>query len=280
MTALLSVMTPAERVRAHDLWTKKGLGQHFLLDLNITRKIVSLAGNLKGVTVFEIGPGPGGLTQPLIESEAAKIIAVEKDHRCIEALQDLVQAAAGRFDLREDDALVVDLSSLAPAPRAIVANLPYNVGTPLLLGWLKKIDDFQSLTLMFQAEVVDRLVAAPGSKTYGRLSVMTQFCARARRALTVPASAFTPPPKIASAIVHLEPRKDRPQDIAFETMEKVVAAAFAQRRKMLRSALKPLGGEALLEKARIDPTARAEDLDLVAFETLARATGLGPGPSV
>lgn len=250
---------------------RKALGQHFLLDLNLTRKIVSLAGDLRGVTVFEIGPGPGGLTRPLVESAAARVIAIEKDPRCVALLQDLVQSAGGRLDLREGDALTVDLTQLAPAPRAVVANLPYNVGTPLLLGWLRQMTEFQSLTLMFQAEVVDRLVAVPRTKAYGRLSVMTQFVAKAKRVMTLPAAAFTPPPKVASAVVHLTPRSDRPLDVSFASMERVVAAAFGQRRKMLRSALKALGGEDLLRRAEINPAARAEELTVADFEKLARA---------
>lgn len=260
-------------IAQHGLMAKKNLGQHFLLDLNLTRRIVAAAGDLGGCAVFEIGPGPGGLTRPLVESDAARIIAVEKDPRCVAALQDLVAASEGRLTVLEADALETDLTALAPAPRAIVANLPYNVGTPLLLGWLRQIEAYRSLTLMFQAEVVDRLVAQPGSKAYGRLSVITQFCCTARRALTIPARAFTPPPKIDSAVVHLTPRPDRPADINFAAMETVTAAAFGQRRKMLRSSLKPLGGEDLLARVGIDPERRAETLSLAEFESLARQVG-------
>ena len=255
----------------HALAARKGLGQHFLLDLNLTRRIVAQAGDLSGVNVFEIGPGPGGLTRALVESEARKIIAIEKDARCVAALSDLIDIAKGRLEVIEGDALTVDLASLAPAPRAIVANLPYNVGTALLLQWLGRMKDFESLTLMFQAEVADRLTAAPDTKAYGRLSVITQFCCTARRALAIPSRAFTPPPKVDSAVVVLTPRKDRPTDIALETLEKVTAAAFGQRRKMLRASLKSLGGETLLAQAGLDPSRRAETLSLVEFEALARA---------
>ena len=267
----LSALPPLRDViAAHELRTRKSLGQHFLCDLNLTRHIAQVAGDLSGCTVFEIGSGPGGLTRALVESEAAAVIAIEKDERCVAALSDVVAAAEGKLRLISGDALKTSLPSLAPAPRAIVANLPYNVGTELLLGWLKEIDQYRSLTLMFQSEVVDRLCAAPHSKTYGRLSVITQFCCTVKRVLDVPAAAFTPPPKVDSAVVHLTPRPDRPTDIALANLEKVTAAAFGQRRKMLRSSLKPLGGEELLNRAGILPTLRAENLSLADFETLAR----------
>jgi 16S rRNA (adenine1518-N6/adenine1519-N6)-dimethyltransferase len=258
-----------EVIARYNLAARKSLGQHFLLDLNLTRRVAAAAGDLESCTVFEIGPGPGGLTRALVGSAARKIIAVEKDPRCVAALAELVDAAAGRLEVIEDDALTLDLTTLACAPRAIVANLPYNVGTPLLLGWLRQIDSYKSLTLMFQAEVVDRLVAQPGSKAYGRLSVITQHCCDVKRVLAVPARAFTPPPKVDSAVVHLTPRKKRPA-IRFEALEAITAAAFGQRRKMLRSSLKALGGEDLLAQAGIDPTRRAEELSVAEFEALAR----------
>jgi 16S rRNA (adenine1518-N6/adenine1519-N6)-dimethyltransferase len=271
----LTLLPPLRDViTRHELRTRKSLGQHFLCDLNLTRRIAAAAGDLTGCTVFEIGPGPGGLTRALVLSDAAHIIAIEKDPRCIAVLADLVEAGEGRLQLIEDDALRTNLLDLAPAPRAIVANLPYNIGTELLLGWLRIMPEFRSLTLMFQSEVVDRLIAAPGSKTYGRLSVIAQFCCTAKRVLDVPASAFTPPPKVDSAIVHLTPRADRPADITFDMLGKVTAAAFGQRRKMLRSSLKPLGGEALLLRAGIDPERRAETLSLAEFETLTRLVKL------
>jgi 16S rRNA (adenine1518-N6/adenine1519-N6)-dimethyltransferase len=251
------------------LLAKKSLGQHFLLDANLTRKIASCAGDLTGHTVIEIGPGPGGLTRALLETEAEKIFAIEKDRRCIAALAELA-AIDKRLEVIEGDALKTDMTALGPAPRAIVANLPYNVGTELLLGWLRQIDQFAGLTLMFQAEVADRIAASPGSKTYGRLSVISQFCCKVRRMLDIPASAFTPPPKVDSAVVHLTPRADRPADVTFDMMGKITASAFGQRRKMLRSSLKPLGGEELLKRAGIDPTLRAENLSVADFENLAR----------
>lgn len=267
----LSFLPPLRDVIArYELRTRKSLGQHFLCDLNLTRRIAEKAGDLSGCAVFEIGPGPGGLTRALVESDAAQVIAIEKDERCVAALAEVVAASEGKLRVIAGDAMKADLTAMAAAPRAIVANLPYNIGTELLLGWLEHIEDFRSLTLMFQSEVVDRLCAAPGSKAYGRLSIITQFCCDAQRVLDVPASAFTPPPKVESAVIRLTPRKDRPKDIGFATMGKVTAAAFGQRRKMLRSSMKPLGGEELLRRAGIDPTLRAENLSLADFETLAR----------
>ena len=264
-------LPPLRDVIAHyELRTRKALGQHFLCDLNLTRRIAELAGDLSGCTVFEIGPGPGGLTRALIASNAPKIIAIEKDERCVRALGDVVTASNGRLQVISGDAMKVNLLSLAPAPRAIVANLPYNIGTELLLGWLRQIDQYRSLTLMFQSEVVDRLCAEPGSKIYGRLSVIAQFSCNIKRVLDVPAAAFSPPPKIDSAVAHLTPRADRPTDITFDMIGKVTAAAFGQRRKMLRSSLKPLGGEDLLHRAKINPELRAENLTLLELENLAR----------
>jgi 16S rRNA (adenine1518-N6/adenine1519-N6)-dimethyltransferase len=257
-------------IARHNLMAKKNLGQHFLCDLNLTRCIAECAGSLKGKTIFEIGPGPGGLTRALLGTEAKKVIAIEKDRRCIEALADLVAIGKSRFELIEGDALKTDLTKLAPAPRAVVANLPYNIGSELLIRWLHQMEEFDSLTLMFQAEVVDRLIASPGGKTYGRLSVITQFCCNAERVLDIPARAFTPPPKVDSSVIRLTPRKNRPKDIPLPTLEKLTAAAFGQRRKMLRSSLKPLGGEDLLHRAGINPELRAENLSIADFETLAR----------
>jgi 16S rRNA (adenine1518-N6/adenine1519-N6)-dimethyltransferase len=274
----LSHLPPLRDVIAqHDLMARKALGQHFLCDLNLTGRIAAHAGDLSGCTVFEIGPGPGGLTRALVESNAAKIIAIEKDRRCLPALAAIIALAENRLEVIEADALRADLTQLAPLPRAVVANLPYNIGTELLLGWLKQIADspveapaFRSLTLMFQSEVVDRLIAHPGNKIYGRLSVISQFCCKVKRVMDLPASAFTPAPKIDSAVAHITPRRDRPADISFATMGKVTAAAFGQRRKMLRSSLKSLGGQDLLERAGINPELRAENLSLQDFETLAR----------
>jgi len=267
----LDLLPPLRDVIAtYDLMARKSLGQHFLCDLTITRKIAEHAGELSGCTVYEIGPGPGGLTRALVASGAKRIIAIEKDRRCIVALSDVVRASDGRLEVIEGDALAIDLLKLARRPRAVVANLPYNIGTELLIKWLRQIDGFQSLTLMFQKEVADRLTAAPGSKIYGRLSVIAQFCCNVKQVMNLPAGAFTPPPKVDSTVVRLTPRADRPEDVRFEDIERVTAAGFGQRRKMLRSSLKSLGGEGLLTRAGIDPTLRAENLSLTDFENLAR----------
>jgi len=260
-----------EVIRAWQLDADKRLGQHFLLDLNLTAKIVRAAGDLTGVAAIEIGPGPGGLTRPLIESAAAQVIAVERDPRCVAALQSVVEASQGRLTLIHGDALEADLVALAPTPRAIVANLPYNVATPLLIGWLKQANAFSSMTLMFQREVALRLIAAPRSKDYGRLSVMTQWLTEATLVFDLPAAAFTPPPKVVSSVVRLVPRAMGPDEPSFAVMERVVAAAFAQRRKMLRAGLRGFTPNpiALLESAGIDPTARAEELGIDDFRRLA-----------
>lgn len=260
-----------EVIARYDLMARKALGQHFLCDPSITERIAGLAGNLNECTVFEIGPGPGGLTRALLKTEAKKIIAIEKDHRCLAALQDIVEVSDNRLEAIEGDALKIDCTRLSPPPRAIVANLPYNIGTELLLNWLQQIENYRSLTLMFQLEVAERLVAAPDSKAYGRLSVITQFCCDAKIVMTLPARAFTPPPKVDSAVVRLTPRPGRPQDITLKLLETVTAAAFGQRRKMLRSSLKPMGGERLLKQVGINPELRAENLSLQDFENLARA---------
>jgi 16S rRNA (adenine1518-N6/adenine1519-N6)-dimethyltransferase len=262
-------------VKRHGLMARKSLGQHFLCDLNLTQCIAKCAGDINGCTVFEIGPGPGGLTRALLGTKAKILIAIEKDRRFIAALANVVAASKGRLRVIEGDALDMDLTTLADAPRAIVANLPYNVGTELLIGWLRQMPAYKSMTLMFQAEVAERLAAKPDTKAYGRLSVITQFCCNVERVLNIPAQAFTPPPKVDSSVVLMTPRKDRPHDVAFEAMEKVTAAAFGQRRKMLRSSLKSLGGEDLLRRAGINPQLRAENLTVRDFEKLVRSEVAG-----
>ena len=258
-----------EVIARHDLMARKSLGQHFLCDLDLTRQIAESAGNVAGCTVFEIGPGPGGLTRALVGTNAKAVIAVEKDRRFIAALQDVIAVSGERLRVIEGDAMRTDLTQLADAPRAIVANLPYNIGTELLIGWLKQMPAYKSMTLMFQTEVAERIVAQPNGKAYGRLSVIAQFCCDVRRVMEIPARAFTPPPKIDSTVVHLTPRADRPANIPIAAIEKITAAAFGQRRKMLRSSLKPLGGEDLLRRAGLNPEHRAENLSLADFERLA-----------
>ncbi len=270
--------TPLRDIIArHGLSARKGLGQHFLLDLNLTARIARAAGDLAGVMVIEVGPGPGGLTRALLDTDARGVVAVERDERCVAALAELEEAAAGRLRVVAGDALAVDLVALADAPRAIVANLPYNIATPLLLGWLRQLDRFESLTLMFQKEVAERLTAAPGSKSYGRLTVITRWRAETKTLFTLPARAFTPPPKVDSAVVRLTPRL-RPEPAAWATLERVTAAAFGQRRKMLRASLRVLGNpEDLLAQAGLAPTLRAEEVDVAGFAALARALAARDG---
>lgn len=258
-------------LEAHGLWANKGLGQHFLLDLNITRRIAKTAGDLNGKTVIEVGPGPGGLTRALLET-GAHVTAIEKDTRFLPLLEPLIEWSEGRLTIVQGDALEVNQAALVSDRAAsIISNLPYNVGTPLLVNWLKAGSWRGDMTLMFQKEVAQRIVAKPGSDAYGRLAVLAQARCECRLEFTVPARAFTPPPKIASAIVTLRDRADPYAHV--NALERVTAAAFGQRRKMLRAALRALTpeAEALLEAANITPTARAEEIDQAGFRRLADA---------
>jgi 16S rRNA (adenine1518-N6/adenine1519-N6)-dimethyltransferase len=260
-----------ESLEAHGLFAKKAFGQHFLLDLNITRKIARLAAPLDGIAVIEVGPGPGGLTRALLEA-GAHVTAVEKDARFLPLLQELADAAEGRLTLVEADALAVDEDALAgAAPFKVIANLPYNVGTPLLIKWLTRREPPTQMTLMFQKEVAERIVAKVGEEAYGRLSVVSQAVCEASLVMDLPARAFTPPPKVASAVVRLAPRAERPDQALLASLERVTAAAFGQRRKMLRSSLKVLGGEALCAAAGIEADRRAETVSVAGFLDLARA---------
>jgi 16S rRNA (adenine1518-N6/adenine1519-N6)-dimethyltransferase len=260
----------------HGLMANKSYGQHFLLDLNITRKIARLAGPLEGRVAIEVGPGPGGLTRALLEA-GAHVIAIEKDARFLPLLEAVQAAAPGRLTLIREDALRSDEAALtavhAPGlPLRIVSNLPYNVGTPLLIKWLTGPLPWEAMALMFQKEVAERIVAPTGSDAYGRLAVIAGALARASIIMDLPPRAFTPPPKVSSAVVLLTPREDRPTSAEIKALEAVTHAAFGQRRKMLRGSLKTLGGEALCETAGIDPNARAETVDVAGFLRLARAT--------
>ncbi len=257
-------------ITRHGMQARKSLGQHFLLDLNLTGRIASMAGDLTGRHVVEIGPGPGGLTRALLRGPAASIAAVEVDPRAIAAIEELAAAYPGRLAVVAADAMALDLASLCPAPRQIVANLPYNVGTPLLIGWLRQASLWERLTLMFQLEVADRICAAPGTSAYGRLSVLAQWCCTADVLMHVPPGAFTPPPQVTSAVIGLVPHAMQPEPALFATMERLTAAAFGQRRKMLRGALRGLGGEAFLVRAGIEPSRRAETLSVAEFDRLAR----------
>jgi len=265
-----------EVIAAHGLDAKKSLGQHFLFDLNLTGRIARGAGDLATGTTIEIGPGPGGLTRALLEAGARRVIGVERDDRAIAIQNEIAAAYPGRLEIIADDALKVDVATLGEAPRRIVANLPYNISTVLLTRWLAEAEAFESFTLMFQKEVVDRLAAAPGSKDYGRLSVLTQWRCVVKPLFSLSREAFTPPPKVASTVVKIIPRAEPLAPARMATLEKVTAAAFGQRRKMLRSSLKALGNaEALLEAAGLEPTRRAEEIPVEGFCALARAVDDG-----
>jgi len=262
-----------EVIARHRIAARKSLGQHFILDLNLTRRIARAAAPLDAGTTIEIGPGPGGLTRALLSEGATRVVAIERDPRCLAALVELAALYPGRLALVEGDALTLDPAALSETPRRIVANLPYNIATALLLNWLDRIGDYESLTLMFQREVAERLVAAPRSPAYGRLSVVTQWLCETRILFDLPPRAFTPPPKVTSSVVRLVPRAAPLAPAAKAVLERVTAAAFGQRRKMLRSSLRSLGVpvEALLAAAQITPTARAEELSVAEFCALARA---------
>jgi 16S rRNA (adenine1518-N6/adenine1519-N6)-dimethyltransferase len=256
-------------IARHGLDARRSLGQHFLLDLNLTARIAGLAGELAGRHVIEVGPGPGGLTRALLATAAASVTAIEIDPRAVAAIEDLRQGAP-RLTLLAGDAMAIDLAALTPAPRQIVANLPYNVATPLLVRWLRQAAAWERLTLMFQLEVAERICAAPGSDAYGRLAVLAQWTCDASVLLRIPPGAFWPPPKVVSAVVGLIPHASQPPPALFATMERLTAAAFGQRRKMLRGALRGLGGEALLDQAGIAADRRAETLSIAEFDRLAR----------
>lgn len=264
-----------EVLRTHDLVAKKSLGQNFLLDLNLTAKIARSAGDLSGADVLEIGPGPGGLTRGLLAEGARKVLAIEKDSRCLPALAEIAAAYPGRLEVINGDALEVDpLAHLTP-PIKVAANLPYNVGTELLVRWLTPKDwppFWDSLTLMFQREVAERIVAQPGSRHYGRLAILAQWRAEAKIVMSLPPEAFTPAPKVHSAVVHLRALPEPRYPAKAATLSRIVAAGFNQRRKMLRASLKGVAPdiEAKLEAAGIAPTERAERVTLEQFCRLAR----------
>jgi 16S rRNA (adenine1518-N6/adenine1519-N6)-dimethyltransferase len=278
MSALDELPPLREVIRKHGLSARKSLGQNFLLDLNLTGRISRAAGPLDGVTAVEIGPGPGGLTRALLANGAKRVIAIERDERCIEALQEISEAAPGRLTIVSGDALTADLRPhLDGGPARIVANLPYNIATPLLINWITTEQWppwFDRLVLMFQREVAERIVAAPGSKTYGRLSVLTQWRTDSKILFDINPSAFVPAPKVTSSVVQLVPKS--PLACDRRTLERVTGAAFGQRRKMLRQALKSLGVDPmmLLTVAGIEPTRRAEEIPVAGFVALANALGV------
>jgi 16S rRNA (adenine1518-N6/adenine1519-N6)-dimethyltransferase len=269
-----------EVIARYDLAAKKSLGQNFLLDLNLTRKIARAA-QPEGATIYEIGPGPGGLTRALLMEGAAKVIAVERDERCLPALEDISRVYPGRLQIVPADALALNEDKLfadhnIAMPVRIAANLPYNIGSALLVKWLTQETwppFWQSLTLMFQREVAERIVAKPGSKEYGRLSVLAQWRAKPKILFDVSPRAFTPPPKVTSSILHIEPLAEPVAPARLHDLEAITAAAFGHRRKMLRQSLKSLmpDAEALVRTAGLDPTERAEQLSIADFASLARA---------
>jgi 16S rRNA (adenine1518-N6/adenine1519-N6)-dimethyltransferase len=262
-----------EVIARFGLAARHSLGQHFLLDGNLTDRIVREAGDLSGRHVIEVGPGPGGLTRSLLASAAADITAIELDRRAVAAIAELAAGTAGRLQVIEADALTIDVAELVPPPRRIVANLPYGVASPLLVKWLRQAASFEQLTLMFQQEVAERICADADTESYGRLSVLTGWTCKARIVMRIPPTAFTPAPKVWSAVVSLTPHAQQPPVALFARMESLTAAAFGQRRKMLRRSLRSLGGEALLARAGIAAERRAETLSVVEFDRLAGMLG-------
>lgn len=258
-----------ELIQKYNLQAKKSLGQHFLLDPRINQQIIDLAGDLTQKNVIEVGPGPGGLTRAILASQAKTITAIEIDHRAVQLLQEFKTTYQNRFNIVQCNALTHDLSELCPPPRQIISNLPYNIGTTLLLKWLKQAYQWKRLTLMFQQEVAYRICAAPNNEFYGRLSVITQWVAECTIVKQIPPGAFSPPPKIYSSVINIVPKKEQPSPLLFKSMETITAAAFGQRRKMLRSSLKSINGSELLAKANIDETRRAETLTIKEFDLLA-----------
>ena len=263
-------------IAAHGLAARKSLGQNFLFDLNLTGRIARAAGANQGGTFYEVGPGPGGLTRALLAEGADKVVAVERDARCLPALAEIAAAWPGKLEVISADAMALDEVAILPPGTRIAANLPYNVGTALLIKWLTSAQwppFWAGATLMFQKEVAQRITAPPGSEHYGRLSVLAGWRATAKILFDVNRGAFVPPPSVTSSIVRLEPRPAPLAPCELAKLEKITAAAFGQRRKMLRQSLKPLGGEALIARAGLDPTSRPEDLSVADFAALARALG-------
>jgi 16S rRNA (adenine1518-N6/adenine1519-N6)-dimethyltransferase len=269
-----------EVIARHGLAARHRLGQHFLLDLNLTGRIARAAGELASGTTIEIGPGPGGLTRALLAHGAGRVIAIERDERCLPALAEIAAAYPGRLEVIAGNALGIHTERLGVPPRRVVANLPYNIATPLLLGWLAVAERFERMVLMFQREVAARLVAQPRSADYGRLAIATQWRCQARRLFDIPPRAFTPPPKVTSSLVELKPRETPLAPADPILLERVTAAAFGQRRKMLRQSLRRLTPDpgSLLASAGIVETKRAEELSVADFARLAEALRTFTGP--
>ena len=275
MSAIDALPPLREVIARHGLRAVKALGQNFLFDLNLTARIARAAGELAGVTAIEVGPGPGGLTRALLAAGARRVVAIERDERCLAALAEIAEHYPDRLEIVAGDALAVDMAGLASGPTRIVANLPYNIATPLLVGWLRSEPWppwYESMTLMFQREVAERIVAPPRTKSYGRLGVLAGWRSEARILFDVSPRAFTPAPKVVSSVVQLVPRPI-PLACDADLLAKVTAAAFGQRRKMLRQSLKSLGVDAqrILAEAAIEETRRAEEIDIAGFVAMARA---------
>lgn len=263
-------------IAAYGLSAKKTLGQNFILDTNLLDKIARASKSrdpepFERGTVIEVGPGPGGVTRAILDNGAKRLTVIEKDERCLGLLNDIAAAYPDRLTILNDDALGIDAAALGASPRSVISNLPYNVGTLLLTGWLKRVRDFSSFTLMFQKEVAERLIARPRTADYGRLSILTQWLCDAEILFTVPPACFTPPPKVTSAVVFLRPRAKPLADARPDLLERVTAAAFNQRRKMLRSSLKTVGDPArLCAAAGVPETARAEEVAVEQFCAMAK----------
>jgi len=275
MSKIDSLPSLREVINTHGLVAKKSLGQNFLLDLNLTAKIARQAGDLAGCDVLEVGPGPGGLTRGLLAEGARRVLAVEKDPRCMAALAEIADAYPGRLEVINADALDIDVRAHLTLPIRVVSNLPYNVGTELLIRWLTPMSwppFWESLTLMFQKEVAQRITAQPGSKAYGRLGILAQWRTEARIVMSLPPEAFTPPPKVHSAVVHLKRREEPLFPADEKILNRIVAAGFNQRRKMLRASLKSIAPdmEDRMVSVGIKPTDRAEQISIEGFCALAR----------
>ena len=258
-----------ETLKNNKVKINRGLGQNFLFDLNLTNKIVK--GSTKfASTIIEIGPGPGSLTRSILKNKSAVVYAIDKDIQSEKMLTDLKIIYKDRLKKIIDDALHYPIWKLGKAPRQIIANLPYNTGTKMLINWLKYIDKFDLLTLMFQKEVADRIVAKPGSKNYGRLSILTNWLTQSSKLFDIPKEAFIPRPKVNSTVIQLKPHTKPLSNVSFESLEKITHLAFSQRRKMLKSSLKDINGKKILEELNISPNLRAENLSIIEFCKIAK----------
>lgn len=266
-----SQLSLKEIMERHNITARKSLGQHFLFNENLTRRIAKSSGDLSGINIIEIGAGPGGLTRSLLETKALSVVAIERDKKCIGALEELQKYSKNRLSIIEGDALNIDLINLTPHPRRIIANLPYNIATQLLINWVKQANEYRGFTLMFQREVAERITAKPNSKSYGRLSIICQWLTDARKLFDIAPSSFFPQPSVTSSVITMETRKMPLASADMNKLELVTRLAFGQRRKMLRRSLQSIGGSDLLLKANIQETFRAEELTVEQYCDLANA---------